>query len=329
VETDSHMFVFPNIVKNVIDRYPRGKAPGKSGVRMELFKPISEQIAEPLAKFFNNLIKVGLVPTEWCRALIIPVPKKPNSDLIKDHRPISLTEVPRKIFEACISGQITQSIGHAHFAQGGFERGKGTIDQIASLNETMQEMRKYGKRPCVAFLDICAAYDSADRNVLHNRLLGLGCPKFLTRIVLRLFDHNQSQVIVNGKTSPGITHQAGLLQGSILSPTLYNCYIGGIQQKLMDVNGGNPLTSFWYADDAAVVAEDETKLQVILDAAEEHSKEVNFRFNPKKCEVLNCERKELKLDGIAIPECKEFKYLGVWFTEPIGKCTLLAEGKKH
>ena len=313
-ERESHQFFFPGMVKHMIDRYPNGKASGQSGIKMEMLKPLSEMLARPLATFFNKLVKIGLVPTVWCRALIIPVPKKPNSDSIKDHRPISLTEVPRKVFEACLLNQITNSIGHAHFAQGGFERGKGTMDQVASLNETMQEMRKHGKRPCVAFLDICAAYDSADRDVVHNRLLELGCPRFLTRIVLRLFDHNQSHVILNGKLSPSITHHSGLLQGSILSPTLYNCYIGGIQQKLIEANGGNALTSFWYADDAAIVAEDTTQLQNILETAQAHSLEVNFRFNPRKCEVLNCEGKVVKLYGEPIPECKEFKYLGVWFT---------------
>jgi hypothetical protein len=313
-KTDSHIFFISTAIEDRINKYPRGKAAGPSGMKMELFKPIASLISLPLAKFFNELVKIGMVPTEWSRAHIIPVPKKPNSNSIKDFRPISLTEVLRKIFERCLLPEIIYAIGRAHFAQGGFERSKGTIDQISALNEVMQEKRKQGKRPCIAFLDICAAYDSADRNVLQNRLLSLGCPKYLTRIVMRLFDHNESHVALNGKISPRIIHRAGLLQGSTLSPTLYNCYIGGIQQKLIDANNGDPLTSFWYADDAAVVAEDTNTLQRILDVAQEHSYEINFRFNPKKCEVMNCEGKVLKLYDEPMPECKEFKYLGVWFT---------------
>ena len=310
-----HISIFPVMVEKVISEYPNGKSGGPSGLRMELFKPIADIIARPLSHYFNNLIKVGLVPTAWCRAYIVPIPKKPNSSQIKDHRPVSLTEVLRKVFERCILASLIESIGHAHFAQGGFEARKGTIDQVAALNETFIIYREKLKRnPCVAFLDIKAAYDSTDRNCLCNRLLDLGCPKYLTRIIMALFDNNKSRVVVAGRVSPLIDHPAGLLQGSILSPTLYNCYIGGIMERLMIANGGDPLTSFWYADDSAIVARNPGHLQQLLDVAEDYSWEINFRFNPAKCEVMNCPS-PVTLYGDPLPTCSQFKYLGVWFNE--------------
>ena len=149
---------------------------------------------------------------------------------------------------------------------------------MAALNETfILSRRKLKRNPCVAFLDIKAAYDSTDRNVLSNRLLELGCPKFLTRIIMALFDNNESRVVVAGRISPTVLHPAGLLQGSTLSPSLYNCYIGGIMERLMNANGGDPLTSFWYADDSAIVARDPERLQALLNVAEQYSWEINFR----------------------------------------------------
>lgn len=313
--TESHLYFTPNMVHRCIKRYPDGKAGGPTGMKMELFKPLADSIAEPLAHFFNNLVRTGIVPTQWSRANIVPVPKKANSQDIKDHRPISLTEVLRKVFEMGLLFSLKGEIGQAHFAQGGFEAAKGTLDQVASLNEAFIIKRQKLKRnPCVAFLDIKAAYDSADRNVLNNRLLRLGAPKTLVRIVMALFDRNESRVSVGGRLSPAITHRAGLLQGSILSPTLYNCYIGEVMEKLMNANNGDALTSFWYADDSAVVGDDPEHLQRLLDVAQEHSLAINFRFNPTKCEVMNCESM-VKLYGEGIPTCKQFKYLGVWFNE--------------
>ena len=243
--SDSFIFVTPNLVKNAVSGYPNGKTGGPSGLKMELFKPLSDMIATPLAFLFNTFIKVGLVPSNWCEANIVPVPKKANSNQIKDHRPISLTEVLRKIFERCLLPSLVRTIGHAHFAQGGFEAAKGTIDQVAALNETfIMKRQRLGRSPCVAFLDIKAAYDSTDRNVLSNRLLELGSPKYLTRIIMALFDNNKSRVLVGGQMSPYITHPAGLLQGSSLSPTLYNCYIGGIMERLMNATTGIHLHPF-------------------------------------------------------------------------------------
>jgi hypothetical protein len=62
----------------------------------------------------------------------------------------------------------------------------------------------------------------------------------------------------------------------------------------------------------AIVGKDPGRLQGLLRVAEEHSLEINFRFNPTKCEVMNCEVPE-KLYGEDIPSCTQFKYLGVWF----------------
>lgn len=293
-------------------KYPRGKSGGPSGLRMELFKPLNRWIAGPLAKFFQRCYELGLVPTAWCRARIVPIPKKAGASTIKDYRPISLTEVVRKIFERCLIGQLIDEIGHADYAQGGFEPHKGTREQVACLNETFRLRELDGQPPCVAFLDIKAAYDSVDRNVLHNRLVSAGAKHHTIRIVMALFDQNESRIAIGGRESRLIAQRAGLQQGSILSPCLYNLFIGEIQEHLRAHNDGDPLTSFWYADDGAVVAQTPRKLQELMAAAEQFSIERNFRFSPTKCEVMNVNG-AITVYGQPLPHCSQFKYLGVWF----------------
>ena len=158
----------------------------------------------------------------------------------------------------------------------------------------------------MAFLDIKAAYDSVDRNVLHNRLIRAGAKAHTVRIVMTLFDRNESRIAIGGRESRLIAQRAGLQQGSILSPCLYNLFIGEIQEHLRRHNDGDPLTSFWYADDGAVVAQSPTKLQALLDAAQEFSLERNFRFSPTKCEVMNVDNRITIYDQ-PLPHCTRFK----------------------
>ena len=130
---------------------------------------------------------------------------------------------------------------------------------MAALNETfIMKRRRLSRIPCVAFLShIKAAYDSTTPKCISNRLLELGSPKYLTRIIMALFDNNKSRVYMGGQICPPTSRTLrGLFPGSSLSPTLYNCYPGGIMERLMNVNDGDPLTSFWYADDAALVGRD-------------------------------------------------------------------------
>lgn len=66
--------------------------------------------------------------------------------------------------------------------------------------------------------------------------------------------------------------------------------------------------SFWYADDGAIVAQSPKKLQQLLDVAVEY----NFRFNPRKCEKMNCGA-PVFIYGEPVPQCTQSKYLEVWF----------------
>ena len=298
-----------------IKRYPNGKSGGISGMKMELLKPLVEWIADPLSCLFDRMLNLGLVPTEWKRARIIPLAKKDGASEINDHRPISLTEVVRKVFEKCIHPLLVRWVGRAHFAQGGFEPKKGTIDQVAALNEAMHIRRaRGGLPPGVCFLDIAKAYDSVDPDVLWNRLMEKRCHPKLARLIMELFEHNRSHVVVNGRETRELVHRAGLLQGSVLSPALYNLVIGPIMEELMAANDGDPLTSFWYADDGAILAKTPRRMQELLDVAEDFSRRNNFRFNVRKCEVMNLARPVL-IYGEEVPVCTQFKYLGVWFGE--------------
>lgn len=123
--------------------------------------------------------------------------------MISDHRPISLTEVPRKCFERCIMDELVGIIEQLDIAQGGFRANRGTIEVIASYQETVLQFKRTHKRePIVVFLDIKAAYDSVDHNILLTKLAERGCTPQLLRITEQLMCGVESVVSVNGVDSP-------------------------------------------------------------------------------------------------------------------------------
>ena len=86
------------VVASAISRSPLGKAPGMTGVCAELLAPISHLVADTISVMFHFYHCFQVVPSSWTRALICPVPKKGDLSRISNYRPISLTEVMRKIF---------------------------------------------------------------------------------------------------------------------------------------------------------------------------------------------------------------------------------------
>jgi hypothetical protein len=163
--------------------------------------PIIEIVAPVLSSMFCVYMALSMVPSSWKRALLCPVPKKGDLSLISNYRPISLTEVTRKIYDMCILERIRSEVPLSR-EQGGFRTGRSTLDQVESLDILINESRRTGKKMHLAFLDIKAAYDSVPRSVLWRRCQDLGMDH-LTLLSLRsLFDHNSAQLNVSQKRSP-------------------------------------------------------------------------------------------------------------------------------
>jgi hypothetical protein len=75
------------------------------------------------------------------------------------------------------------------------------------------------------FLDIQAAYDTVDREILWSKLAQqFGLSMKWISILRTLFDYNKARIRIAGTLSQGVTARRGLLQGSSLSPLLFNAY---------------------------------------------------------------------------------------------------------
>ena len=67
-------------------------------------------IAEPLAYLYNLSLSTGVVPDQWKKAVINPMPKISLPLSCSDFRPISLTPTPSRIFEKLVVQNVLYSI---------------------------------------------------------------------------------------------------------------------------------------------------------------------------------------------------------------------------
>jgi hypothetical protein len=302
----------------ILDNLTKGKAAGGTGITAELISRASSQLAPLVLQLFTGVWESGLCPTSWTQALIHPVFKKGNKTEISNYRPISLTETLRKAFERSLLPALTDSLEPLSIYQGGFRKKRSTIDQVACLHDAIQLRKvKLRKWPTVAFLDIKAAYDTVNREILWKKLETGGCGKTMLRTLRVLFDFNRSRLVIRGVRSGEITLNTGLLQGSILSPILYTKYIDDLADDLALLGrgnlGGTPIAGFFYADDIAIVADDSQHLQQLLQVCEHHSFTHHYRFAPSKCAVVpQCGvSTTVALYGVDLPHTNSFIYLGI------------------
>lgn len=216
--------------------------------------------------------------------------------------------------ERCLLSRVTSAIEPLDIAQGGFRKHRGTQESIACLNESIIQFEKehHGASPVIAFMDIKAAYDSVDHTILFNRLAQTSLDPNICNTVRSLFTGIRSRVAVNGVESEEFEHTAGVLQGAILSPVLYSLYINSLAEELRKVRP-DCRTVFMYADDLAFIADSEQQMEDLLKVAEQHSERNNYRFNARKCELMNATEGRLKIYNTPMPICQTFKYLGCIF----------------
>jgi hypothetical protein len=333
----------------ILKTLPRRKAPGPDSLRAEMLLPIQRPLVKILSLLFTICYQWSYTPALWRHAQVVPIHKKGDATLPSNFRPISLTSIMRKLFEMCLSSYVSSVSPVLDVAQGGFRAHRSALDQALCLHDLIKEYyRVHHHYPVVAFLDIKAAYDTVDRNVVWQSMLNANAPLSLVSLLSNMFDEVSISVLLSNHVSSSFTPCTGVLQGSVLSPHLYSVYINslaallrsaasGRTTRVMSVSSSGPLPShlsppppldsppsptpinlLLYADDVALFGS-ASEVQQMLALAETHSLTLGYRWSPPKCAVLNSPSScsshytTLSLYGEALPSVDEFIYLGVPF----------------
>lgn len=310
-------FIFRENVETAIRSLPFGKAAGVDNILAEFLIFGGKSVAEALLILFKKIVLNKAIPSEWKLALIVPVYKsKGDETLISNYRPIALTCITRRVFERIILFAMDPFISKLAKTQGGFRKFRSTLDQCFILNEVMRQF----PNAVHAFLDIRAAFDTINRNRLWRTLLSdYGLPIVVIHLLKSLFDFNASKLIIAGRQSVEIGNLRGLLQGSSLSPILFNFYINSLLVTLNSLQKLN-LNAIYsnhlaFADDLSLHARTNQTLQELLKVCEDWSKTNGIEFQPLKCFILSDSdgRSQLEIYGTKLSKKTTVDYLGLPF----------------
>lgn len=224
-----------------IKNYPAGKSPGIDGIDGRVLKCLLEapSFLVCLSKLFALCFEHGHTPQRWNLSIIHPIPKNTTtlSNLITDHRPISLTVMFRRLFEKILLPDLVQTVT-LNCGQAGFRTGFSCMTHILTANEAYYR----GARINV-FVDLKTAYDRVSIPRLLEKLTLKNLHPQLISILSSLFLTCSSKVAVNGALSPSFLRERGLFQGSLLSPWLFNIYIDDLAVELNETSTNKLISS--------------------------------------------------------------------------------------
>ena len=94
-------------MKTAIQRLKSGQAAGVDVVIAEMLKAAEQEITPFLTKYFMVLFSSSQFPSEWTKAIIIPLHKKGDINNPDNYRGISLLSVISKVYTHIINNRIT------------------------------------------------------------------------------------------------------------------------------------------------------------------------------------------------------------------------------
>jgi len=185
-------------VKGAIGRLKDGKALGIDGIPNEVWRYGGEELKNWAWEICRRVWRGEGWPDQWKEGGIVPIIKKGDGERVENYRGVTLMPSIYKIYTTILAERLKEEVegkGIIPSNQTGFRKGMGTIDQIYTLNYIVNRQLGKEKGGLVAlFIDLKAAFDSLDREVLIRAMRERGVREGLVERVEEILRETKSRV---------------------------------------------------------------------------------------------------------------------------------------
>src|SRR5438552_2378180 len=273
---------------------------------------------------------IGYFPSVFKKTLTIVLrkPSKPDYTKPNAYRPIALENTIGKILESITTELLSYLIDTHdllpanHF--GGCPQ-RTTEDAMMILTENVYRSWKQREIFSVIFMDVAGAFNNIHHSRLIHNMKQRRIPTQIVKLVQSFLTGRTTQLRFNGVTSTDINIEAGIPQGSPLSPILFMLY----NAELLEITEV-PDLALGFIDDIAYGISGLTaqrnieRLQEILSKSEKWKEKHGAQFEPSKYMLIHFTRNTrldvtagIQLNNTTIPPSKEARYLGVIFDQKL------------
>ena len=170
-----------------------------------------------------------------------------------------------KILQARLQQYVNRELPDV---QAGFQKGRGTRDQIANIRWILEKAGEFQKNIYFCITDYAKAFDCVDHNKLWKILQEMGMPNHFTCLLRNLYAGQVATFRTGHGTIDSFQIRKGIHQGCILSPCLFKFYAEYIMINVVleEAEAGvkiarRNINNLKYADDTTLMAKSEKELK--------------------------------------------------------------------
>jgi hypothetical protein len=275
-----------------------------------------------LTQLFSLSVEVGHLPLSWKSALVTPIHKKGPKSMINNYRPVSVTSCCCRILERIVNNKLltyTSQYGLLNDSQHGFRRRRSTDSILITFFEYVTDKVDNSFIVDSIYFDFSKAFDTVPHSLLLNKLYSFGIRHHALKWIHNFLSDRFQKVRIEEIISDSLPVTSGVIQGSVLGPTLFNIFINDIDETL------NHCQILKYADDIRIflsasksdlaLQDLQNKVQSDINSMVEWVTHSGMSFNTEKCFIATFghsqHHRSYKILDTLLVRQDQFKDLGV------------------
>ena len=202
-------------------------APGPDGLSNPFIKHFWHLFRVPLLKYANNCFQNGFLSDSFRRARIRLIPKKGNTKLLKNWRPISLLNCFYKIISRAFTNRLKKYMDKlTPTAQKGYSTTRQCQEVLISVLDIISNCKHLNRRGAVLSLDIRKAFDTVSHQYMNKVFEFFNFGPYIIKWLTILCTNRQACIILEDDlTTDYFDLDRGNAQGDTISPFIFNlCY---------------------------------------------------------------------------------------------------------
>ena len=307
----------------------RGQSGGPDEIPPDVF--INCDVDNEILELCNTALMSSEKPDQWSYSHIVPIPKSGNLSKPQNTRGISQSCTIAKIYNKMILNRIRPAIDPLlRTNQNGFRSGRNTVGQILAVRRIIEEAKAHNLPAIMTFIDFKKAFDSIHRDKMFRILNAYGIPPRLLGAIRSMYKDTFARVLSPDGETAWFEILAGVLQGDTLAPFLFIIVLDYALRKAISGREGElgftitprrsrrhqavVQTDLDFADDIALLSNDISQAQELLNQVQAESKKIGLVLNSDKTKFIALNSPtNVQLHGEEneeIEKVDDFKYLG-------------------